>query len=301
MKILVTGSSGFIGTNLSKYLLQKEHQVVGFDLVSSPVILTDSSNFIEIKDDINNCGQYFHQLEDIDMIYHLSASADVRLGYTDTYIDMYNNIQGTHKLLELMRKLDIDKLVFSSSSTVYGNASIVPTPETEPLMKPLSLYASSKMANEAYIHAYSNLFGIKPHIFRFANVVGEYQKRGVIFDFIKKLYKNPNKLHILGNGLQEKSFFHVSDCIKGITEIPNKTPPDIFNLGNLDKISIKKLADIVCEELNLKPEYEIEDTLEGWEGDTKYCYLNINKALSTGWKPRYNSEMSIRKTVQEIR
>lgn len=301
MKILVTGSSGFIGTNLVEHLLNEDHILIGYDLSPASAKFVMNNNFTQIKDDINNCTNHLFKLQDIDCIYHLAASADVRLGYKNTYVDMHNNVLGTYKLLELMRKEDIEKLIFSSSSIVYGNATQVPTPETEPSMKQLSLYASSKMANESYIHAYSNLFGIKPHIFRFANVVGKYETRGVIHDFIQKLYHNPTKLHILGNGKQKKSFFHITDCIKGITEIPNKTSPETFNLGNTDRISIKKIADIVCEELNLNPEYELEDTLEGWPGDTKYCFLDIKKALSTGWKPHYNSEESIRKAIQEIK
>jgi len=301
MKILVTGSSGFIGTNLVEHLLNKDHQVVGYDLLPASPRFVKNKNFTQIKDDINNSANHHYDFSDIEKVYHLAASADVRLGYTDTYTDMYNNILGTHILLDMMRIYDIENLIFSSSSTVYGNAQTIPTPETEHSMSQLSLYAASKMANESYIHAYSNLFGIKAHIFRFANVVGKYQHRGVIYDFIQKLYKDPTKLHILGNGEQKKSFFHITDCIQGITEIPTKTKPSIFNLGNTDRISIRELANIVCEELNLQPTFQVDNDLEGWPGDTRYCYLNINKALSTDWKPHYNSEEAIRKTVQEIK
>ena len=302
MKYLVTGSSGFIGQNLVDYLLKENHQVIGYDITPAPKRFQRNKNFISILDDINNINAYLTpELKSVDAVFHLCASADVRLGYEDTQTDMYNNILGTYQLLEFMRINKLKKLIFSSSSTVYGNANTVPTPETEHSMKPLSLYASSKASNEAYIHGYSHLFGIEAHIFRFANVVGRYQTRGVIYDFIQKIKKNPKKLHILGNGEQKKSFFHVDDCVKALTTIPFKTEPDIYNLGNTDRISIRKLGDIVCEELNAKPTITTDSKPEGWPGDTKYCFLNIGKALETGWKPTLGCEEAIRKTVKELR
>jgi len=302
---IVTGATGFIGSNLIETLIAKDKKVVGIDIDITRKHLVKSfinGNFSILWSDVNYIDNYIKKgLEDIDMIYHLAASADIRKSYEFPQMDLKNNVLGTNAVLELMRKNDIKNLVFSSTSSVYGIPEIQPTPENVPNIRPISMYGASKLANEAFISAYCDLYGLKVWAFRFANVVGKNMHRGVIFDFIQKLKQNQHELEILGDGKQTKSFFDVSDCVAGLIDIPKKDgnkSMTVYNLGNTDLITVKEIADIVCDELGVKPNYNFTGGDRGWKGDTPSTILSIKKALKTGWKPKYNCEESVKRTVR---
>lgn len=316
-KVLVTGAAGFIANNLIEELLKKGYCVVGMDKefnqerqnlsvpngskifkLSSNVI---SKNYTFIWDDINNINHYYYVLDNIDTVYHLAASADIRQSLTDTLLDIRNNVIGTHSILEYMRENNVKKLVFSSSSAIYGENPPIPTPEDVGNIKPISLYGASKLANEAFISAYCSLYDMKAWVFRFANVIGKYQHRGVIHDFCDKIKKKPNVLEILGNGQQRKSYFDVDDVVRALLEIPKNCPlvntSEVFNLGNKETITIKELADIVCNEIGVKPIYTYTGGDRGWVGDAPFTVLSIKKAQKFGWKPTLNCKKAIIKTV----
>ncbi len=293
MKILVTGSSGFIGRNLVETLLEKGYSVIGIDKNKSQSM---DDNFEFIHDNINYIDLYSKNFDDVDEVYHLAASADIKKSFLNTRMDLENNVVGTHSVLELMRKKDIKNLAFASSSAVYGISKEIPTPETAELM-PINLYGASKLAGENFVDTYSEIYGIKQRTFRFAQVVGKYEHRGVIVDFFNKLQKNKNELEILGDGNQNKSYFDVSDCVNAMLLIKKVGK---YNLGNYETIKVTKLADIICDELNVKPVYKYTGGTSGWKGDTPYCILLIEKALKEGWKPKYNCEEAIRRTVRYL-
>jgi UDP-glucose 4-epimerase len=312
--ILVTGASGFIGSNLCEHLLCNdllhgagEVNVIGIDrdrthkefLASS----FKSKQFSIIWDDISHIEDHCYKLMDVDTIYHLAAAADIRRSLSDTNADLQDNTVGTHTILEFMRKHDIKNLVFSSTSSLYGIAPVIPTPEDMPGIWPISQYGASKLACEAFIHAYCSLYGIRARCYRFANVVGKNMHRGVIWDFIHKLQKNPNKLEILGNGRQEKSLFDVTDCIRGFVEI-SKTdgdePFNVYNLGNINTITVRKIADVICKDLGLNPIYNFTGGDRGWKGDTPYTILSIAKAQKTGWKPTHTCVEAARRAIFDI-
>jgi UDP-glucose 4-epimerase len=313
---LVTGAAGFIGSNLTERLLKQGHKVIGIDIDTKKRdnlkipetmhVIKNGVNFVSKKftmiwDDINSIERYSEYLNDIDIVYHLAASADIRRSFTEPTLDLHNNVNGTSAVLELIRKKGIKKLVFSSSSAVYGISPVVPTPEDMPNLRPISLYGSSKLANEAFIYAYSDLYGIKAWMFRFANVVGKNEHRGVIFDLVKKLNANQKTLEILGDGNQEKSFFDVSDCVDGLIEIPKRDKNksvEVYNLGNTKTVKIKKLAEIVCDEIGVNPKFKFTGGDRGWPGDAPFTILSIKKALKTNWKLNYDVEESIRRTVR---
>lgn len=319
-KILVTGNAGFIGSNLTERLLKKGYDIVGIDndtkkrdnlnfaiptsmKIENSGINYTTKNFNMIWDDINHIESYYFAVEGVDTVYHLAASADIRKSFTDPTMDLHNNVNGTNAVLELMRKKDIKNLVFASSSAIYGIAKETPTPENVSDIRPISLYGSSKLANEAFIHAYCHLYGMKAWMFRFANVVGNRQHRGVIYDLFYKLNKNQKELEILGDGNQEKSFFDVEDCINGLTNIPkndNNKSVEIYNLGNTKTIKVKELSEIVCKEIGVDPKFKFTGGDRGWPGDAPYTILSINKALKVGWKPKYSVEQSIKRTVHYL-
>jgi len=312
-QILVTGAAGFIGSNLCEHLLMDDTirnegiQIVGmdWDTMHKSFLTTclKSKNFSMIWDDIKHIKNHEIKLSNVDLIYHLAAAADIRASFKNPMIDLENNTFGTHAILEFMRTKDIKNLVFSSTSSIYGIAQIVPTPENLPDIRPISQYAASKLAAEAFVNAYSNLYGIRARMYRFANVTGRNMHRGVIWDFVHKLKENPLELEILGDGRQRKSLFDVSDCIRGFVELSKsdgKAPVNIYNLGNTMTITVKEIADTVCMDLGLSPTYKFTGGDIGWPGDTPYTILSIDKAVDAGWSPTYTCVDCIHKTVQDI-
>jgi len=300
MKILVTGGAGFIGSHLVDRLVET-NDVTVIDNLSSGKEEFVNEKAVLIKEDLLNSDKISKHLEDIDTVYHIAANPDVKIGAENTKIHLEQNIIATYNVLEAMRKNNIKKIAFTSSSTVYGSAPM-PTPEDYGPLKPESLYAASKLACEALISSYCYTFDMQSWLFRFANIIGERSTHGVIYDFINKLKKNPKELEILGNGKQEKSYLHVKECIDAmIFTVKNSNENvNIFNIGSEDTISVTEIANIVSEKMNLNPEFKFTGGERGWRGDVPKMLLSIDKIKSLGWIPRYNSEKAVERTVGQL-
>jgi len=308
MKALVTGGAGFIGSHLIDELLARGYEVKCIDNFSSGKreFIEKNINEIElIEGDLLNRNDIKKAIKGCEIVFHLAANPDVRLGAVDTKIHFDNNIVATYNLLEEMRKEGIKKIAFTSSSTVYGDAKIIPTPENYGPLIPVSLYGASKLSAEALICSYSHTFDIEAIIYRFANVVGPRSTHGVIYDFIKKLRRNPEELEILGDGKQKKSYLYIGDCINamffGIEHAEQKT--EIYNIGSEDWTEVTEIANIVSEEMKLHPTYKFTGGIDGrgWKGDVKIMRLDISKLKSLGWKPKYNSNEAIRMTAKWLK
>ena len=311
-KVLVTGGAGFIGSHVVDFLMRNGLEVNVLDNLSRGS-KENLSRWLEnehFKLFIGDClrrEDIRKAIEDCCIVFHLAANAEVRLGSKDTKVDLEQNVIATHNILEEMRHSDMaNTIVFTSTSTVYGDASVIPTPEDYGPLKPISLYGASKLACEAMISAYSHLFDIKAVVYRFANIVGSRSRHGVIWDFIHKLTVNPRELEILGDGTQSKSYLHVSDCVEafivGLKTV--KEGFDIFNVGSEDRVDVNTIARIVIEEMGLedvKLRYKMDiKGGRGWLGDVKFMLLDISKLKSLGWRPRHNSAESIRLATREI-
>ncbi len=306
MKVLITGGAGFIGSHLVDRLLREGHYVTVIDNMSSgrPSNIEkhmNNKNFRFVRGDIRDIDLLKNITKGQDMVWHLAANADIRKGMEETRVDLENNVLGTYNLLEAMRHNNVNKMAFSSSSTVYGEATI-PTPENHSIV-PISLYAASKIADEAAIECYAKSFGFRVWIFRFANIVGPRHRRGAIHDFILKLKEDPKSLLILGDGKQEKSYLYIDECIDCMQFAIEKSNDDvnIFNLGNDDKLDVNNIADIVIEEMklkNVKKTYTGGD--RGWIGDIPKTFLAIDKIKGLGWKSKSNSLQTVKRTVKEL-
>jgi len=311
-KALVTGGAGFIGSRLVNDLMNRECEIVVLDNLSAGKLENleqwlGNSRFTFLKMDMLNLDTAKTALEDCDIVFHLAANPDVRIGASDTKIDYEQNIANTYRLLEAMRNSkSCRNIIFTSSSTIYGEANIVPTPECYGPLKPISLYGASKLASEAMISAYSHLFGIRGVICRLANIVGPGSTHGVIYDFVDKLRKNSKVLQILGDGSQNKSYLYVDDCTEAIITSAERAQGqvEIFNVGSNDTIDVLAIAEIVLREMNLKGT-EILVTKKtadgrGWKGDVKSMLLDISKINKLGWKQQWNSRQAVRRTVKGI-
>ena len=244
----------------------------------------------------------------VDVVFHLAANPEVRIGIQSPELLYETNVLITYNLLEAMRKEDVKYLIFTSTSTVYGDAEVIPTPEDYSPLEPISVYGGVKLAVEALISGYAHTFDIRSLIFRLANIIGERSNHGVIYDFINKLRKNPERLEILGDGTQRKSYLHVSDTVDGMLYLFEGFKDegkiyDIYNLGSEDWITVKEIAEIVSRVMNLDPEFYFTGGVDGgrgWKGDVKFMRLSIKKAKSRGWKPRMNSCQAVERTVREL-
>ena len=308
MKCFVTGGSGFIGSNLVDILAaNNSNNVTVIDNLKTGKIeflqrLIKEKKIEFIKDDIKNKNAYFNNSYDI--VFHLAANADVRGGVTNTIVDLEENVIGTHTLLEFMRKKDIKNLVFASSSAIYGEHEVIPTPESVSNIKPISHYGASKLAAEAFVSSFCHTYGMKAWMFRFANVIGRRSTHGVIPDFVEKLKKDSHNLEILGDGNQEKSFFDVGDCVNGMIEVyenDKNITIEAYNLANNKTIKVKDLAKIVVDEMNLKNvNYKFTGGDRGWVGDVPVTILSIEKVKKLGWIPKVTNEEAIRRTVRYL-
>ncbi|MCD1293821.1 UDP-glucose 4-epimerase [Methanocella sp. CWC-04] len=308
MKSIVTGGAGFIGSHLVDKLIRRGDDVTVIDNLSGgniefikPHITNGKIRFVQAN--LLDSQKFQDEFAGAGFVYHLAANPDVKIGASDTRTHLDNNILATYNVLEAMRKNDVRNIAFTSTSTVYGEASIVPTPEHYGPLIPISLYGASKLASEAIICSYSHTFDMNSYIYRFANIIGDRGTHGVIFDFINKLNRDPEKLEILGNGKQSKSYLHISDCVDGMLyAIDNsKEKVNIFNIGSEDKIDVTSIAKIVAAEMGLdKVRFEYTGGDRGWKGDVPFMALSIEKMKSAGWRPTHNSEESVRLTVRSL-
>ncbi len=302
--VFVTGGAGFIGSHLVDKLI-KNHNVTVFDNLGSgkKEFISqhfDKKNFRFIKADLLDTKKLKNAMREQDFVFHLAANPDIALGTKKTDTDLKQGTIVTYNVLESMKINNVKNIGFSSSSAVFGEAKLIPTPEDYGPMMPISLYGASKLACEGLITAYSDMFDMNSWIFRFANITGNRGTHGVVLDFINKLKKNPNELEILGDGKQKKSYLFVEECVDGMifaTEKSNKI--NIFNLGCEDWIDVKRIAEIVVEEMNLRDtKFKYTGGSKGWIGDVPLMMLSIEKIKKIGWRPKLNSEEVIRTTTK---
>jgi UDP-glucose 4-epimerase len=307
--ILVTGGAGFIGSHLVERLLS-DNRVTVLDNFSSGrrehlAGHLKNPSFRLIEADIMDGKALEKALEDMDMVFHLAANPDVKLGAQDTRVHLDQNLLATYNLLEAMREAGVRHVAFTSTSTIYGEADVVPTPEEYGPLKPISLYGASKLACEALISSYCHTFDMQSWIYRFANIVGERGTHGVLVDFISKLRANPRELEILGSGEQRKSYLEVKDCVEAMVHCVERSSEEtnIFNIGSQDLIDVKGIADIVVEEMAL-PEVRYRFTGghqgRGWRGDVLVMQLSIEKISRLGWRPKRTSAEAVRAATEAL-
>ena len=309
MNILVAGGAGFIGSHLCDALLKKNHMVIVADK-----LIMGKQNIEHLK---GNDNFKFYELElanqanvdkifsenKIDVVYHMAANSDIQKGGKEPSIDFNDTLLTTRALLEGMRKADIKNLFFASTSAVYGEMLDVKLSETTGGIKPVSYYGGAKLASEALISSYVSMCDMNAVIFRFPNVIGPRLTHGAVFDFIRKLRKNPNELEILGNGTQCKPYIYVLDLVEAIIKLTEefKTGEEVFNISvESESTTVTHIAEIVVDILGLKNVvFKYTGGDRGWKADVPRFSYDISKVLSTGWKPRYTSDEAVRQTVED--
>ena len=308
MKAFLTGAAGFIGSHLADSLIDKGWEVVGVDNLSTGrrinlEVALESPNFeferLDLREPLPN-----GILDSVDVVFHLAADPEVRTGLDNPQSQFENNILCTYNILESSRKSRLKRLYYMSSSTVYGEPTIIPTPEAYSPLIPISIYGCAKLASETMILGYAETFGLKAVILRPANVVGPRATHGVLLDFVRKLMRNPSTLEILGNGKQDKSYVDVTDVCSAILMLEKVAGQlgsfELFNVGNTDTTSVLRIADIVCHQMGLTPAYRVNGGIDGgraWKGDVRKVLLSINRLSALGWHPRFTSDETVLKAA----
>lgn len=302
---VVTGGAGFIGSHLVDTLVARGDRVVVIDSLAAGHEETIAGHLKSgraqlVKADLLSDG-WQDALKGADRVYHLAADPDVRQSAMTPDPTFQNNIVATYRVLEAMRVHAVPELVFTSTSTVYGNATVIPTPEYYAPFEPVSVYGASKLACEALISAYCHSFEMRSWQFRFANIIGSRSGHGVITDFVRKLRENPRELEILGNGKQTKSYLEVRECIQAVefAIAHAKQPVNTFNIGSEDWIDVVAIADIVTEAMGLKNvHYRFTGGELGWVGDVPKMQLSVERLKALGWRPKLGSRESVRIAAQ---
>lgn len=308
LTVIVTGAAGFIGSTMVDRLLERGYKVIGIDNFSTgqrkfleSALL--SKNFVLHEVDILNLQRLKELFTGGDIVFHFAANADVRFGINHTRKDLEQNTIATYNVLEAMRTQGIKKIAFASTGSVYGEASIVPIPEDCPFPIQTSLYGASKAASEGLITAYCEGFEFQAFIFRFVSILGERYTHGHIFDFYKKLLSDPERLIVLGNGKQRKSYLYIQDCIDAIFTVLKNANAKInfYNLGFDGYCEVNDSIKLITKELGLNPKLVYSGGDRGWIGDNPFIYLDTRKIKSLGWSPKVSISEGVIKTVQYLR
>ena len=305
MKVLVTGGAGFIGSHLVDRLLQEGRSVIAFDNFS-----TGQKQFLDkaqtndqfelIEGDLIHEQQIEIAMRGVDFVWHLAANADVRFGTDQPRRDLEQNTIATSNVLEAMRKNEVRHIAFSSTGSIYGEASVIPTSEDCPMPVQTSLYGASKLACEGMISAYCEGFDMQAWIFRFVSILGERYTHGHIFDFYRRLLNDPDHLHILGNGKQRKSYLYIHDCLNAMFKAVEGASGavNVLNLGTDEYVEVNDSVDLITDHLGLTPERSYAGGERGWIGDSPFIFLKCDRMRSLGWQPGHSIRDGILKTLK---
>ena len=306
----ITGGAGFIGSHIIDLLVSAGCKITVYDNLRS-------STNKHIKDYITSKKITFCQndlldqttlrkaMKGHDIIWHLGANTNIPNGFVEHRMDLENDAIATWNVLESMVQNNIKDILFSSTGAVYGERIRGNFAETSGPLIPVSLYGAGKIASEAFISAYCNLFGIQAWVFRFGNVIGERTNHGIIYDFIHKLKKNQKVLEILGTGKGEKNYFLAEECIHGMLYTYNKVKkgpfPILVNLGTDSTSKIMNIASIIITEMGLKNvKYSFTGTAKGWPGDQPVVLLDTSKIHKLGWHAKKTSDQAVQIAVRRL-
>jgi len=307
----ITGAAGFIGSSLVDRLLADGVVVTGWDNFSTGQLrflegALGKPGFKLVRGDNLDLPSLTAAMKGADFVFHFGANADIKNGWGHPRKDLEQNTIATFNVLEAMRANSVKRIAFSSTGSTYGEATLVPTPENTPFPVQTSLYAASKVAGEALISSYAEGAQLdEAYIFRFVSILGERYIHGHIFDFYKQLLAHPDRLRVLGDGRQRKSYLYVQDCLDALVHVTQmhtardaKHHTQVYNLGTAEYVQVNQSIGYLCVALGLKPEIEYTGGDRGWIGDNPFIFLDTKKIQSTGWKPKLTIEQGINKTLR---
>jgi UDP-glucose 4-epimerase len=314
MKAFVTGVAGFIGSNLADRLLADGHEVVGWDNLSTGQLrflegAMGQPGFRLLRGDTLDLPGMTAAMAGCDTVFHFAANADIRDGWSHPRRDLEQNTIATFNVLEAMRANGIRRIAFSSTGSTYGEALVTPdrpTPENDAFPIQTSLYAASKIAGESLISAYAEGGQLdEAYVFRFVSILGERYTHGHVFDFYQQLIDHPDRLRVLGNGRQRKSYLYVQDCVDAMLHVlaahtarSARHRTQVYNLGTPEFVEVNASIGHICSALGLQPTLEYTGGERGWVGDSPFIFLDTAKIQATGWRPKLTIAEGILRTLR---
>jgi UDP-glucose 4-epimerase len=299
---LIIGGSGFVGRNLARSLIAVGREVTVID--RHP----DSTGSFQGRF-IEGDAQDAHWLTEVighvhpDDVYHLAANSDISAGVADASLDFGDTLMTTMAVRHALRTCHVHRLVFASSSAIFGVSDSAFAEESDVSPAPVSWYGKAKLASE---YVLESLSAVKPHLpilaVRFPNVVGPLATHGVVFDFVRRLRVNPERLDVLGDGHQTKPYVHVSELVAGIQYFLDRAEPGVtrVNIGPPDEVDVRGIAAEVCEALSITPEITYQDSPFGWPGDVPRYSFNTAKMQREGFAIATTSRQAVRRAAEDL-
>lgn len=306
---LIAGGAGFVGVNLAESLLDRGCSVLVIDDLSrglhenmAPLFGRDAFEFIQAdcsEPDVLDAALGDRKIAEV---WHLAANSDIPAGVADYRVDLRQTFLTTVAILDVMKRRGIPVIHFASSSAIYGDHGDRPIHEDIGPLQPISNYGAMKLASEAQLRAAKEAYLQRVSVFRFPNVIGVPATHGVILDFVRKLIATPDRLEVLGNGTQQKSYLHVDDLVSAMLHIADRGEPyAVYNVGPTDDgVTVRFIAETLRDALKPAARIEFGEGNRGWVGDVpKFCY-SVDKLIDTGWRPRLGSRDAVIKAVNEV-
>jgi UDP-glucose 4-epimerase len=299
---LVTGGAGFIGSNLVDELLSRGARVTVVDDFSTGLreYVSPRERLRVVEGNLLDQRCIDVAMRGIDFVFHLAANADIKDNWREPRKCIEQNLVATQNVLEAMRAAGVREIAFSSTGSVYGEASVIPTPEDAPFPIQTSIYAASKVAAEGLLSSYALGSDFRAWIFRFVSLLGPRYGHGHVIDFWRKLAKDPSTLDVLGDGHQKKSYLYVHDCIAAMLTAVDRArdPINIFNLGHTEWVEVRESIAIITRTMGISPRLVYGGGTRGWVGDSPKILLDTTRIRSLGWAPTKTIDESIVATLR---
>lgn len=307
MKYFITGGAGFIGSHIVDRIIKEGNSVVVYDNFSTGKKIFVKHHFKNprfrlVEGDLKNTKLLGKSIKGSEFVFHMAAHADVRSGFENHTVDHEQNLEMTQNVLEAMYKNNVKKIAFASTSSVYGDAKVHPTPEDYPF-EPTSLYGATKAACETYIHSYASYYGMTSYIFRFVSFIGERYTHGIIVDLLNKLKKNSKEIELFSDGSPKKSSLYVLDGINAIFTVIKKSKEqfNVYNIGHTQVLTVNEIVDTILDAAgykNVKKKWLGKTS--NWKGDNEFVHLSAKKLNKLGWKPKLAIKEGIKKTTNYL-
>jgi UDP-glucose 4-epimerase len=305
-RVCITGGAGFIGSTLADRLHDDGVEVVIVDNFRTgrrefiaDLLAGEGAELVE--GDVLDRDLLTRAFDGCDWVFHLQANADVRHGLEHPGRDLEQNTVATAGVLEAMRASGVKQIAFTSTGSVYGEPATVPTPEDAPFPIQTSLYGASKLAGEGMIAAYCQGFEFTATVFRLVSILGERYTHGHVFDFYRALKRDPDRLAVLGDGRQEKSYLYVQDLIDGMLlaarEQERRGGFDLYNLGADETILVDSSIEEITRQMGVEPAIDYTGGVRGWPGDSPLIHLDCTKLRALGWIPTLDIRHAIGRTL----
>jgi UDP-glucose 4-epimerase len=304
--VFVTGGCGFLGSHLVERLVADGASVTVFDdleggRMDNLAAVRDRITFVH--GDVRSPAEVESALRDVQpqRVFHLAANASVPGSVEDPAHDFESNAVGTFVVLDALRRLGMKpRVVLASSGAVYGQPDRFPITEDFPL-KPISPYGCSKLCAEHIARMFLDVYGIPTVIARIFNSYGPRVPRYIVYDFLKKLERDPTKLEILGDGKQQRDFTYVADTVEGLVLLAEKgTPGEAYNVSSGQNHSVTELAHMLVDVLGLK-DVQFVYTGSSWAGDAQYWRVDVSRLRRLGYEPGVDLVAGLVKTTDWFR